>query len=92
MIKEKGDVIYLKLLDDGRERRVFPALLVQQSHVVVKLTDVRGVHLQVRPLLDKDVRQRLVLAPEIKASKTFSASEKTVQGWFFLLVKFRNIR
>lgn len=79
-------MLHLKLLDDGRERRVFPALLVQQSHVVVELADVRGVHLQVRPLLDKDVRQRLVLAPEIRAAKTFSASEKKqYKVGFFLL-------
>lgn len=43
--KEKGDILYLKLPDDGGQRRVFPTLFVQQSHVVVKLTDVCGVHL-----------------------------------------------
>lgn len=42
---KKGDMLYLKLPDDGGQRRVFPALFVQQSHVVVKLTDVCGVHL-----------------------------------------------
>lgn len=55
--------LYLKLPDNGGERSVFPALFVQQGDVVVKLADVGGVHLQVRTLLDKDVRQPLVVAP-----------------------------
>lgn len=55
--------LHLKLPHDGSESGVLPALLVQQSHVVVELTDVGGVHLQVGALLDEDVRQPLVVAP-----------------------------
>ena len=55
--------VYLKLPDHSGEARVFPTLFIQHSHVVVKLTDVGGVHLQVRPLLNKDVCQPLVVPP-----------------------------
>lgn len=62
--------LYLKLSDNSGERGVFPALFVQQSHVVVKLADVGGVHLQVGTLLDKDVWQSLVIAPETRQTQT----------------------
>lgn len=65
--EEKEHMFYLKLPDDRGKRRVFPALFIQQSHVVVKLTDICGVHLQVRPLLDEDVGQSLVIAPGVRA-------------------------
>lgn len=60
---EKSLDLYLKLSDNGCKRGVLPALLVQQSHVVVKLADVGGVHLQVRTFLYENVRQPLMVAP-----------------------------
>lgn len=66
---------YLKLFDNSSERRIFPALFVQQRHVVVELTDVGGVHLQVRTLLDKDVRQSLVVTPADRQTDKSSTSE-----------------
>ena len=55
---------HLEFSDDSGETGVFSALFVQQGHVVVELANVGGVHLQIGTLLNEDVRQSLVIAPE----------------------------
>lgn len=61
---------YLKLSHNCGESRVLATLFVQQSHIAIELPDICRVHLQIRPLLHKDVSQSLVVRPVCLRSYT----------------------
>lgn len=46
---------YLKLPYYGGERWVLLTLLFQQSHILVKLADVGGIHLQIGPFRQENI-------------------------------------